>query len=175
MQQKADAEADKRKGFALTIDGEPIHLPLVYGHQKIGGVRTYHKTSETASIPAVSSGFSRFASGLSGTGFTAKTEEFLFIQQAFCFGGIDSVTDIEVDGINWDDGVYKHVLDFSLDGGVANPLATGNGIPATNRFSNIAHMDGVFRLNRDDPNYNGIPEVTVYVRGNKVHSVIKTG
>lgn len=170
-----DAEAEKRKGFTLAIEGEPIHLPLVYGFQKIGGVRTFHNTTSSRSILAVQSGFERFRFNLTGETATASTNVYLWVQQALCFGGIDSVIDVEVDGMSWDAKDFSHLMDFSLNGNVANATGTANGIPATNAFPNIAYMTGVFALNRDDPNYNGVPEVAAYVRGNRVHSVVRTG
>lgn len=170
-----DAEAEKRKGFTLAIEGEPIHLPLVYGFQKIAGVRTFHNTTASRSILAVQSGFERFRFNLTGDNATASTNVYLWVQQAMCFGGIDSVIDVEVDGMSWESKDFSHLMDFSLNGNVANATGTANGIPATNAFPNVAYMTGVFGLNRDDPNYNGVPEVSAYVRGNRVHSVVRTG
>src|SRR5690606_29631268 len=135
----------------------------------------FHNTTKSRSIQAIQDGFIRFRKGLSSDSATAKTEEFLWIQQAFCFGGIDSIVDVEVDGISWDDDTYSHCLDFSLNGGVASTTATANGIPATNLFTSVSYLTAVFGLNRDDPNYSGVPEVTAYIKGNRIHTVIKTG
>lgn len=101
-------------------------------------------------------------------------KQFLYVQQAICFGGIDEILDIEVDEKNWDDDTlrYGQRLHVYLDGGVADPMATANGLPATNTFTNTAYASMVFRLNRDDYNYSGSPNVTFFVRGNKVHSII---
>lgn len=170
MQRKADAEAEKRKGFTVTIDGEPINLPLVYGYQKVGGVRTYHATRNSYTQPALQSGFQRFAPNFPPSG-SASTPQYLVIQQALCFGGIDAILDIEVDSQNWDDPTFRHSLDFSLNGSVANAKATANGVPATNRFTNVAYLTGIFDLNRDDPQYNGVPEVAAYIRGNRINTV----
>lgn len=170
-----DAEADKRKGFQLTIEGEPIHMPLVYGKQKLGGVRTYHKTTKTRTFEAQQDGVQRFLFGLTGLTHTSGTNDFLWIQQALCFGGIDGIIDVEVDSVDWDQKDFRHLMDFNLVGGIANTTATANGIPSTNNFTNTAYMTACFALNRDDPQYNGVPEVTAYVRGQKVHFVINDG
>lgn len=167
-----NAEAEKRKGFTLAIEGEPIHLPLVYGRQKVGGVRTYHKTTKSRVIVPKQDGVFRFQIGLSEGTYTSSTNDYLWVQQALCFGGIDSVVDVEVDSSDWDMKDFSHLLDFNVTGGVANATATASGIPATNKFTNTAYMTAVFALNRDDPQYNGVPDVSAYVRGQKVHSIV---
>jgi len=39
---KAEAEADAQKGFQIPIEGEILNIPVAYGRNKIGGLRTYH-------------------------------------------------------------------------------------------------------------------------------------
>lgn len=177
MQAQIDAEAEKRKGFTVTVEGEPIHLPLAYGNQKLGGVRTFHNTTDNYTIDVVDDGFARFQSGLSeaaNTSPTASTEKYLWVQQAFCFGGIEEIVDVEVDGLNWNDDKFRHIIDISLNGGVVHQSFESGEFPETNKFTNITYMTGLFSLNRDDPNYMGIPDVQIYARGLKIHSITET-
>ncbi|MFN3895747.1 MAG: hypothetical protein ACK4KU_14555, partial [Acinetobacter sp.] len=175
MQKQMNAEAEKRKGFTVTAEGEPIHLPLVYGFQKLGGVRSYHNTTKTYTINNVQSNFQRFRTKLPNNTGTAKTKQFLWTQQAYCFGGIDMVLDVEVNGLNWNDDSFRHVIDVSRLGGVANTSATASGVPSTNKFTNMCYATAMFNLDRDDPNYNGVPDVSLYVRGNRVHTIQISG
>jgi hypothetical protein len=168
LQRKADAEAEARKGFTVTVDGEPIHLPIVYGRQKIGGARTFHSTKNSYNLQPLQSGFERFNQDVTDNSATFDTPQALFVQQALCFGGIDGIIDLEVDGVSWDKEEYKHILDVSLNGSVANATATANGIPSTNKFTNVSYLTGMFILNRDDPQYNGVPDISAFVRGNRV-------
>ncbi|QCO57437.1 hypothetical protein EOK75_17130 (plasmid) [Pseudorhodobacter turbinis] len=175
LMKKMEEEAEKRRGFLLTIDGEPVHLPLVYGNQKVGGVRTYHDSTKTVDLLEIPAGDQRFRVGLDNDYHEDRTPKFLWVQQAFCFGGIDGIIDVEVDGLNWDDDKFNHCLDFSLSGGVASPTATDAGVPATNLFTNMAYMSGMFALNRNDPNYSAVPDVQAFIRGNRVYSVERDG
>jgi hypothetical protein len=182
-QKKMAAELDKQKGFDLVVDGEPIHLPRVYGHQKIGGVRTYHETmnkvttgntfgtnfsqlrfpsSEFADNGPTSSTFTPFVSA------TTKNQ-YLMTQQALCMGGIDSIIDIEVNSQSWDKGKFKHLLEFDLSGeGTASPTATASGVVATNKFTNCAWLNATYWLNREDYNYQGVPSLSAFVKGQRV-------
>ena len=188
-QKKMEAEMDKQKGFDLVVDGEPIHLPRVYGHQKIGGVRTHHQTFKE--ITTGNTGGTNFEQwrypsdafpddgadegNPSWNAFTSSTSKnsYLITQQALCMGGIDSVIDIEVNSKSWDSGKFKHLLEFDLSGdGVASPTATASGVVDTNKFTNCAWLSAVYWLNRNDYNYQGVPNLSAFVKGQKVWNIV---
>ncbi len=174
MQAKAEAEADKRKGFDVPIDGEAIHLPLIYGHQKVGGVRAVVHTADNGNIPASLNGFDgRLIKGLPVGNQEGSKNEFMLIQQAWCFGGIDSLVDVEVDGKNWDEDKFSHHLRYSLNGGTASTMADNFDVPnaLTNKFTDIFWADMLFKLDRDDPQYSYPPDVRVYVKGTKIRDI----
>ncbi|MBQ2262712.1 MAG: hypothetical protein II336_15240 [Loktanella sp.] len=174
MQKKIDADAETRKGFTVTSEGEPIHLPLVYGYQKLGGVRSFHNTTSSYTLGAIQNDFQRFRIAIPTDSASAQTKQFLWTQQAFCFGGIDSVIDVEVNGLSWNDETFSHVIDISRNGGVANASASASGVPAANKFTSICYATSMFKLNREDPNYNGVPDVAIYVRGNRIHTIVES-
>ena len=99
---------------------------------------------------------------------------FLIMQAALALGGINRVVDIEVDGKNWDDESLKHGQEIRVyqGGNFVCPMATANGAPNTNWFTDAAYASMMFRLNRDEYNYNGIPQVSFYVEGRPVRSVL---
>jgi hypothetical protein len=215
-QKKLEAEQDKLKGFDLPVEGSPIHLPLVYGRQKVGGVRTMPITRNSIAVPDGSAqGFQTriyptskwevgtydpgYVTPAANTSYTVEggrndgavvalsgnvnppaqagvrsgsKREFLLMEQALCFGGIWSIDHIEINGQPWDKGdKFDHRIDSSTSGGVANPMSTVNGFPSTNRFSSCAWIVGAFKIDRDSPNYNGIPSVSAYVQGSRVWHV----
>jgi hypothetical protein len=43
-QRRAAEEADKQKGFQLIREGEAFAIPIVYGRQKVGGIRVYQNS-----------------------------------------------------------------------------------------------------------------------------------
>jgi hypothetical protein len=60
-------------------------------------------------------------------------------------------------------------------GGHASPLISastcGDSTRTAASFTNVAFATGVFKLNRDEPQYNGIPAMSFEVEGNKVYDV----
>jgi hypothetical protein len=102
------------------------------------------------------------------------TNEFLFVQQAICFDGISKVYNIDVNGkpYNDNDHLFGQRIHVYLDGGVADPMMTANDpATATNYFTNTAYASMAFRLNRDEQNYQGVPEVLFYVDGKKIKTI----
>lgn len=172
-QRQVEQMADQQKGFELSVDGEPISLPIVYGRVALGGVRTSFKTSNdyTHSADANQS----FKNGLT-TNVSGEKNEFLYYQQALCQGGIEGVVAIDVSDIPYDDSQYDHGLriDVNTNGGVMD-LGTDNGFSSTDRFTDVTYATAVFRLNRDDPQFNGIPTCKFYVKGQKVENIDQNG
>lgn len=175
-QNKLKNEMDKRKQVAFTVDGEPFYLPVVYGRAKVSGGKTRHSLRNHYFPASIGSGGVEFQSNLSSLKFGRK-HEFYFMQQAICYGGINSIKDIEVDNKNYDDDSLKHGQRINVykSGGVADPMATANGAPSTNLFTRTAYASMAFRLNRDDYNYNGSPNVSFYVEGQKIYDIVPSG
>ena len=48
---KAEAEADKRRGFFISVRGEVGPLPIIYGKQIIGGTELNHRVR--SSVPPI--------------------------------------------------------------------------------------------------------------------------
>jgi len=112
-----------------------------------------------------------------GSSLGGSKKEYLLVQQAVCFDGINRVIDIEVDDKLWDDEKLRHGqrIHFYKEGGTADPMATANGALATNYFTNAAYSSSVFRLNRDDYNYSGSPNLAFYVEGMRVYDIVESG
>jgi hypothetical protein len=63
---KQEKEADKRKGFELTISGEAAPIPIAYGKNAIGGMEVKHRITD--SFVAASNNSDRtFLKGLTNT------------------------------------------------------------------------------------------------------------
>lgn len=172
---KLQNEMDKRKQVNVAIDGEPFYLPIVYGKAKVSGGKVVHKLKSSyvhANAPSAQSFAYNLASNITGV-----KNEFLFVQQAICFGEINSVIDITVDDKNWDEATlqYGQRINVYKAGNLADPMATSNGIPSTNTFTNTTYASMCFRLNRDEYNYNGSPNVSFFVEGLKIKDILFDG
>ncbi|MDH5182276.1 MAG: phage tail protein [Gammaproteobacteria bacterium] len=94
--------------------------------------------------------------------------EFLFINQVICHKGISAVHSIDIDGRDFrhpDFGASGRIHVYR-DGGIGDPMLNANITgQAASLFPETAYASMVFKLNRDEPQYRGIPEVVFYVDG----------
>jgi hypothetical protein len=169
---KLKNEMDKRKQVNVAVDGEPFYLPVIYGKAKVSGGKVKHLLKNSYVHVTDPASATIFNQGLTAS-ITGSKSEFLFVQQAICYGEIESVVDITVDDKNWNDDSLKYGQRIHVyrTGGTADTMATANGIPATNTFSNTTYASMCFRLNREEYNYNGSPNVSFFVKGNKIRSI----
>jgi len=107
---------------------------------------------------------------------SGEKNEFYFIQQAICQSGIANIYTVDVDQKPYTYDAYSYGLRIHAykNGSVADPLMIANDSTRTNaRFTNVAYATCAFKLNRDDPQYNGTPEVQFYAEGNLVKEILK--
>ena len=181
---RRERAADARKGLTITVPGEPGTVPVAYGRVALGTPETSVTVTDAvlgnsftaAGVSAPTGGSVWGSYGGMGVNREGSRNEFLTVQYALA-RKLSAVNNIDLDGSPYDStelryGQRLHVFE---SGGVADPLATNNGLPATNVFKDCAYMTGAFRLNRDDPQYNGIPAPTVYALGEPVRSVVRSG
>lgn len=173
---KAKAEADARKGFELVIEGDPAALPIVYGKAKIGGVRSFHNTSSNFNYVA-SNADKTFNINLGSTQEGSKNE-YLIFQQALCQGGISSVKDIIINETQFlnDSVLYNNAgirIDVHFDGSSVDPLLKANAPERSSAlFTNVSYANVYVKLNRDDPQFGGVPDIQFLVEGRKIRKVV---
>ena len=93
MRKAAAAAAEARKGFEFVVEGEAVHLPLIYGRAKVGGVRVYHNVANNFNYVAPNSDKAFVTDGFNGN-LIGEKNEYLFFQQALCQGPINAVYDV---------------------------------------------------------------------------------
>lgn len=173
----AAAAADAAKGFEVTVEGQMISLPVIYGRSIIGGASVYFGVKSSYTHNTTASGGITFQSNMTASR-SGNANEFLFTQQALCHSGINNILDWRLDDQNSDTSELKYGQRMHLykDGSLADPMLTSNFSERnTALFTNTAYASMVFRLNRDDPQYNGPPSVQFYIEGKKIRSIIKSG
>ena len=109
---------------------------------------------------------------------SGEKNEYFFVQQAVAYSGLSNVYTADVDQKPYSFTGYSYGLRMHIhpNGGIADPLMTANDATRANaKFNKTAYATMCFKLNRDDPQYNGTPEVQFYVEGNKVKEVIRSG
>jgi hypothetical protein len=170
----AAAEAEKRKGFRLPTRGEITYLPVAYGKQMVGGVEAAHRTNNT--YPGGSGG-TVFSTDFNSSSQSGSKNEFLGVQVALCHSGIEGVVDVDVNEsrFNYVKAKFNHRFHTYSTGGTADSASTNFGFPSTNKFSNCAWVSSFYKLNRDEVNYNGIPQSQFILKGQKIHSIVRSG
>ena len=106
--------------------------------------------------------------------YSGSKNEFLFVQQALCHAPISKVHNIRVDGKPYNDPslLYGQKIHIYYDGNVRDPLVYANDPSRVNNFfPNVAYASSVFRLNRDEQNYGGVPDVAFYIDGLKIYDI----
>jgi len=170
MKRKMALAADKRKGFEFTTSGEARPLPICYGKNILGGVEVKHVVKPN--FVAVSDNSDKtFAERFSISPVNGTKNEFLNVQYALSHGGIEGVQWVKVNGEHYNASISKfnHLIRTHNDGGVADNIASSNGMPTTNIFSGVASASATFRLNRDEAQYNGVPSMEFLIKGQRVH------
>lgn len=173
---KAAIAADKNKGYALTVTGEAVAVPVVYGKNYLGGISVKHNI--TSRYTSASLGDSEtFSKSFNNTTRYGSKNEYLHVQYALCHDGIEGVVGVKVNDLDYDDDTqrFTHIIRTFKDGGTADAVATANGIPSTNTFTGTSFASATFKLNRDDPQYNGLPQMGFIVEGRKVRPVTFNG
>ena len=166
---KMKREADKRKGFAVTVSGEAASIPVVYGKAVLGGIETKHKVTNSFNYATgISDG--TFVKDFASTTRPGSKNEYLHVQYALATEGIEGVQWVKVNGLHYNSSIekFKHFIRTFNTGGTADPIATVNIGEANNKFTNTSWASATFQLNRDDYNYNGVPQMEFLVKGRKV-------
>jgi hypothetical protein len=176
-QKEANARADAAKGIILPVEGSPDNLLIPFGRNLIGGVRVYHNTKNTFTVAAVNSGGKLFNSGLTNS-ISGEKHEFLFMQQVLSVAGLNDVLQVFIEGVLWNDKSisYGNRLHVYPKGNVVDSMAGANFPERLDaHFNEMAYASCVFRLNREEPQYGGVPQVQFFVEGLCVRDIIKTG
>lgn len=102
----------------------------------------------------------------------------LFWKQVICWEGIHAINHVEIE--NQDFRQQGSVRDWDTrihafrNGNVLDPLITKNFYDQNeSKFHNVAHATCVSWINRDDPQFGSVPEVTFQVEGMRVYTIVK--
>ena len=177
QKKKQAAAAEARKGFEFTIVGEASPVPVAYGKNILGGIAVKHHMTSTFTTGSLGAA-THFVENLDHTTTVGGTKnEYLHAQYAICQEGIEGVQGVKVNDLDFDaaDQLFSHSIRTYADGGTADAIATANGIASTNTFTGTAYASTTFKLNRNDPQYNGAPGLGFILKGRKVRAVELSG
>jgi len=141
-------------GFATLVDAG-------LGTNSMAGMFVHHLSGTTGT------GVGNMGSTLTGT-----KNEFMFIKHALCHGGINRFLHATVNQKPFGHRDYKKGLKLqAYPNGGTSELLRANGYPLLDKFTNVAYVAEVFRLDRDEQNFSGAPSTQYFVEGMKIHSI----
>ena len=173
QRQRRKARDRARDAAAVEIRDTPSGKPLP---------KLYGRTG-TQAIPIFTDAASSFRTAgnrLSGTLQTGsgKHNEYLLVQYDVAAGDIDAILDVWIANQSTRTGKLAPVT-FLEQGrpGTASAMATAfsSKRDASAKFTGVSYLTGVFRLNRDDPQFFGVPDAFVFARGQKVRAIERSG
>lgn len=195
MRKQMRAREEAMKGMEITVRGHPGPLPVCYGHAVSRGVQVYYKTSKTYTkaddvtsetsslfVQAPNEAYYYINYGL-GADESDTYSIYLFVDQAICAESLTEVLTCSVDdmAVNVDELRYGIAMEVQHLPPVPNdpdpnsrqlPLRTLN-LPLRDKawFAGAVNACMVFKLNRNDPQYGGAPDVAFLVKGKKVRKI----
>lgn len=178
------AQQDAMKGMKVTKRYEIHPLPVVYGKAAIGGISSRTLVSYNSKYGDLSAVDKHFAYKYNNVNQSNEAPSYLHTSYALCHGGIEGIQWVKVDGTDYDDSKAKfwHSIRTYNDGGDVDQIMANSSTSATTPkdtskdfFTDCAHASATFLLNRDDPNYSGLPNLEFLVKGRKVRFITESG
>ena len=171
-QQKKMREAMKDRAATrnVRLSGSNEVIPLVYGYSVIVSptdVYTNVASSFSTSSPYDSQSQTIEFGGLGS--FSGNKNELLILQKVLCAGEVEDIIWVDVDEVDHNTSKYNGYTRIYADkkGGVYfNGGQTQR--ETTSTFDGICYSNEFFRMNRDDPQFNGKPQTLYYLKGRKV-------
>ena len=161
-------------GQEVRPSGSAEAVPVHYGLTSTTGTRVFVDTNNSFANATPLSGAQLFPSTERlGPGATGSKNEYLMTQTVIGIGEIDSVVDVTVNDTDLDDDAFdNHIfIDVNRMPNASDPIATAfsSRRAATDTFNDLSYSTAVFRLNRDDPQFSGVPGLRFFLRGNRVY------
>lgn len=178
--QRAAAEAAKDRAATRQIrtSGSAQAVDIPYGYTALSPDKVYVNTAKTLTdIP----GSNTFGNLVAGTG---KKNDYLILQKVIGFGPLDAVVAADVDGTSITDDIYNDYsrIHYFTEGGTADSWAIdttanseSNPVASTAVFNDLAYTTEAYKMNRDDPQFGGVPSSFLYIRGRKVKNLTRSG
>lgn len=175
---RAEREADKRRGFEIVTEGQVNPLPICYGRNRIGGTRVWHAVNRrfysTTSNADKTLKVGRIAGGSYGT----ENVEILFFQQVICQAPIHAVHEVLVNNLYMDHWKYSSGdaglrFEIHYNGNEHDAITTVN-YPERKKavFTDAAYASCFVDLNKEKPQFGGVPEINFLIEGRLIRKVI---
>jgi len=164
-----EAAKDRAATRNVRVSGSNNPIPIVYGYCRISNpINVFTNTSSTFKLPTVSN---ETALG-DLTAFNGDRNETLITQHVLSSAELSKVVWADIDDVTFDDTKYKAYYKSYVNKSGNSTLSSSTlGRLSTATFNNLAYSTEFFKMNRDEPQYQGKPNVAYYVQGKKIRTI----
>ena len=179
QKEEAERQRELSLGQQINVEGSAEPIGVHYGLTLISGIRVFADTSrnpllypsDDAMLFPTEDGFQDV---IGFRGFTYEFNRFvknevLLTQTVIGLGTIEQVVaininDEDIESDLFDDSIYVEVhQDFSRTAGASS----GIRVP-TDVFTGMSVATALYRLNRENPQFNGVPNTSFFLAGNRI-------
>jgi hypothetical protein len=164
--------------YVNTKNSVELRAPATGGVDLIGSTPSL-AMSYVVHHPAISAfgaDLPAYDENLTRTSISGSKNEFLFLEQAICHAPISRVIGCRIDdreATSKDLQYGQLIRAYTIP--AVDPMMKANFEDRgdTAKYTNTAHAAMCFKLNRDEPQYSGIPNVSFYIEGMLVKDIVR--
>lgn len=161
---------DSQRGIDIAVKGEAQRPPVHYGYFSTTGNQVFWDLNNSYIHSNPDGSTTGFNNGLTSN-INGSKNEYLMVQRVVGWSGIDGIVDVQIDGRAITDDRFNNSVRVHIRGdGDAEALATNNSNERTSTatFNDYTYSTSIYRLNREDPQFGGVPRERYYGRGQRV-------
>lgn len=187
QKRRAEREREASRGQEVNISGSASSISVHYGYTITEGIRVFVDTSRGFTFAPDSNNIifpatrglhlqSRDDEG-NYRRIEATKNEYLLTQTVLGAGTIHDVRDINVDDNPIDFSEYLDTITIEItrlsDPPAANVTADSFTTlrTMTDVFTNTSYATSVFKLNREAPQFSGVPNTVFFIHGNRIRTI----
>ncbi len=172
---KAKRAREAALGQQVRPSNSASPVPIHYGYISTPGIRVWTETGPTFNTTTYPGNLPRLGK-LSNPNNEGAKNEYLCAQHVIGAGEISGVSEMwsdqlkpdteYINGSSWGDWKF---------GEASSAAGHFNSARNNAKFTGLSYATTVHKLNREDPQYGGAPEVTFFIKGNKINTLSMAG
>ena len=171
QQAALEAARESTLGQEIRGSGSAENNQIHYGFTSTTGIRVFVDTNNDFPTATPNTGTALFPNQSRLAFGTGTKNEYMITQTVLGKGEIDAVVNVDINDIDLDNTEYRNSIYINPDYNRANPIATAfsDRRDTTATFTQLSYSTNVFKLDRDNPQFSGVPNTRFYLRGNKIY------
>jgi hypothetical protein len=170
LQAKMAEEAkDRAATKTVRVSGSNQAIPIIYGRTRMDGINVFTEVQNNFTSVTTPSDVTRI--GTLGT-FSGVKNEALILQCVIGLAPINKFITADIDGEACTLSKYDSWIQLNMNKDGGNPYYS---IRPAGIYNDLAYTTEIYRMNRNDPQFNSKPVTTFYIEGRKVNTFDSNG